>query len=268
MIDKKEFQKKIWSFYKKNKRDFPWRETYDPYTILVSEIMLQQTQTDRVLPKYKEFLSVFPNFESLAKASTTEVLKKWQGLGYNRRALYLKKTSEIIVQNYNNRMPQDIQALKNLPGIGIYTAGALMAFAFEKEALFIETNIRRVYIHFFFHDKDQISDKEIIPILEETMDRRNLREWYYALMDYGVYLGKTLPNSNKKSKHYVLQSRFEGSDRKIRGEILRVLLHSQKVTFQTLYDHFKESRTRIDTIVKGLEKDGFIIVKKNIIHLV
>jgi len=263
-----EFQKEIWDFYKKNKRSFPWRETHDPYCILVSEIMLQQTQTDRVLPKYKEFLLAFPNFESLAAASVSDVLKKWQGLGYNRRALFLKKTSEIIVRDYNNRMPRDLQELKRLPGIGAYTAGALIAFAFEKEALFIETNIRRVYIHFFFHDKDQVSDKEIIPILEETMGKKNVREWYYALMDNGVYLGKTLPNPNKKSKHYAVQSRFEGSDRKIRGEILRVLLQSQNITFQILYNHFEENKDRIDTIIKGLEKDGFITIKKNIIHLV
>ncbi len=188
----KKFQEVIFTYYRENKRIFAWRETIDPYAILVSEIMLQQTQTERVKIKYAEWLVHFPTLESLATAPLQKVLLHWQGLGYNRRALALKKCAEIITSTYKGKFPIDYDKLLTLPGIGPYTAGAVMAFAYNKPYPVIETNIRTVYIHFFYGDKfGQIDDKELLPLTEKTLPRVasakwGAREWYYALMDYGV----------------------------------------------------------------------------------
>ena len=164
----------------------PWRTTRDPYSILVSEIMLQQTQVERVKTKYTEFLAAFPTIESLASSLLTDVLRTWQGLGYNRRAIALKRCAEEIVSRYSGQFPRDTAELETLPGIGPYTARAVAAFAFGMAEPLIETNIRTVFIHFFFHGRDRVSDREIMPLVARTLDRHNPREWYYALMDFGV----------------------------------------------------------------------------------
>lgn len=241
----KAFKKTVWEFYKKNKRDLPWRKTFDPYHILVSEIMLQQTQVSRVLIKYPVFIKQFPHFKQLASAPTKDVLQAWAGMGYNRRALYLKRIAETVERQYKGILPDNPVILDLLPGIGAATAASVVAFAFNKPTVFIETNIRRVFIHHFFTLPSQvgrresypaevptcrdeggskIDDREIFPLVQKTLDVKNPREWYWALMDYGSYLSKVIDNPNKKSKHYSLQSSFEGSDRQIRGEILRLLL--------------------------------------------
>ena len=145
------FRKEIWAYYRRAGRgDLPWRHTRDPYAILISEIMLQQTQVVRATEYYKKFLKRFPNFRSLARAKTGDVLAAWQGLGYNRRAMFFKRTAEIVVEQYGGRLPHTRAALESLPGIGRGTSGSLMAFAFNEPEIFIETNIRRVFIHFFF----------------------------------------------------------------------------------------------------------------------
>ncbi|MEW6617182.1 MAG: A/G-specific adenine glycosylase [Patescibacteria group bacterium] len=262
MLEKKEiylFRRKIWEFYKKNKRDFPWRRTKNAYHILVSEIMLQQTQTERVRAKYKEFLSLFPDINTLAKARVVDVLRAWQGLGYNRRALFLKRTSEILIKEYNGRIPKDEDILKKFPGIGAGTAGALCAFAFNVPSIFIETNIRRVYIHEFFTSKTSVSDKEIFEYIKITIDKKNPREWYYALMDYGVFLGKErTKNPNTKSKHYKKQSRFSGSERQLRGKILKTALLYKKTAplFISRKTGIDEKNTK--RILYTLKSEGFL----------
>lgn len=188
--------------------------------------MLQQTQVDRVIPKYEEFLKYFPTLESLSEARTKDVLKIWQGLGYNRRALYLKRAAEKIVHEYGGTFPQSEKVLASLPGIGKATAGDLLAFSWNKPAVVIETNIRTVFIHHFFKDKQKVSDKDILPLIEKTLDTKNPREWYYALMDYGAYLKKILGNNIKKSTHYKKQSKFKGSNRELRSKILKIILKS------------------------------------------
>ncbi|HRN96733.1 MAG TPA: A/G-specific adenine glycosylase [Candidatus Levybacteria bacterium] len=252
-----EFKKVIWEYYHKNKRNFPWRQTTDQYQILVSEIMLQQTQTDRVVPKFNDFIKKFSTFQALAKASLPDVLQLWSGLGYNRRALYLQKTAQAVVTQFGNTLPSEEKILMSLPGIGKYTAGALMAFAFNKRAIFIETNIRRVFIHFFFSDKEKISDAQLIPYIEQTLPENNYREWYYALMDYGNYLAKITHNPNRKSKHYTKQSKFEGSKRQLRGAILREYLAQGSVTEDNLMfaDYTKEY---IGSVIQDLKKEGLI----------
>jgi A/G-specific adenine glycosylase len=219
------FKRLIYDYYKKAGRyDLPWRKTRDPYEILVSEIMLQQTQVSRVLKKYPEFLSRFPTVESLAKAPVSEVLVVWQGLGYNRRALNLKKAAETVIKDFAGRFPRTADELESLPGIGQSTRGAIMAFAFGIPTVFIETNIRSIYLHHFFKDKTSVHDRDILPLIEKTLDKENPRDWYYALMDYGVHLKETLPNPSRRSKHHAKQSAFKGSNREIRSFVLKSVL--------------------------------------------
>lgn len=262
MVSTTQFKKKIWDFYKENGRAFPWRRTRDPYRILVSEIMLQQTQTSRVLVKYEEWLKEFPTFESLAYSSFQKVLRIWQGLGYNRRALALKRTAEYVTQTCEGVFPNDLESILALPGIGPYTAGAIMAFAYNKPVPIIETNIRTVYIHFFFKNKTKIDDKKLLPLVAKTLDEKNPREWYYALMDYGVMLKKKHGNFNKHSKHYVKQSKFTGSERQIRSHIVKIVIE-KSVLLKNVQGELKKykinaTKDRIIRNVNSLIKDGLI----------
>jgi A/G-specific adenine glycosylase len=218
------FRDEIWAFYGHSGRSFAWRKTKNPYRILVSEVMLQQTQTSRVAKKYPEFLRTFPTVKALADASLADVLAVWQGMGYNRRARYLREAAQKIIREHKGRVPKTEVGLSALPGIGHYTANAILAFAHNEPRIFIETNIRRVFIHYFFGDRREVNDKEILLLVEATLDTKNPREWYYALMDYGAQLPKLArKNSNIQSKHYAKQSKFKGSLRELRGKIVRSL---------------------------------------------
>lgn len=251
------FQKTIYKYYKEYGRTFPWRETTNPYHVLVSEAMLQQTQTERVMQKYHQFITMFPDFPSLARAPLQKILEVWHGLGYNRRAVNLKRTAEIVVTQYHSVLPSSPDILQTYPGIGRATAGAICAFAFGKPVVFIETNIRTVFIHFFFQSKANIKDKEILPLVEKTLDYKNPREWYYALMDYGVMLKKRFKHVNKKSFHYHKQTPFQGSNRQIRGAIVKVLIekpYTECELVKTL--HFDPERVKKNLV--QLEKEGFI----------
>lgn len=217
------FQEHIYALYKQHARVFPWRETTNPYHIVVSEIMLQQTQVNRVIPFYECFTTALPNFESLAQATPRDVLTLWSGLGYNRRGLALHAIAKLVVQNYDGLLPTEPAELQKFPGIGHNTAGSIAAFAFNYPSIFIETNIRTVFLHTFFRNQSDITDKQIVPLIEQTLDKRDARTWYYALMDYGTILKKNIPNPNRNSKHYTIQSKFVGSDRRVRGAIIRKL---------------------------------------------
>ena len=252
------FKQTMHELYRSSGRSFPWRETRDPYEILVSEFMLQQTQVERVMAKYGEFLSLFPNFSSLARADLQAMLHAWQGLGYNRRAIALKKTAVAVEEEHGGRLPCDLEALMGLPGIGPSTAGAVLAFAFGIPAAFIETNIRRVFIHFFFPDRDRVDDREILPLVEETLDRHDPRGWYYALMDYGAMLKKTVPNPNRKSAHYARQAAFEGSDRQIRGRILGLLVSRGAMEAHSLMAEVGKDPVRVYRILGDLTREGFL----------
>jgi len=148
------FREIVYGHFDEYGRSFPWRETHDPYAIIVSEVMLQQTQAKRVIARYGEFLTTFPNFLTLARASLREILQVWQGLGYNRRALQLKQTAETVISKHHGSLPRDLESLMNFPGIGRASASAVLAFAFNKPTVFVETNIRAAFIHFFFHDRN------------------------------------------------------------------------------------------------------------------
>jgi len=266
--DLRQFKKTVWDYYRAHRRDFPWRRNINPYRVLVSEIMLQQTQVSRGEVKYREFLKKFPSFSALAKASNADVLMAWQGLGYNRRALYLKRAAEVVVNEYKGKLPSNPAALVKLPGIGIYTAGAVCAFAFNKPVVFIDTNVRRVFIHHFFNDREGVSDVELVPLVEATLDKENAREWYSALMDYGSMLGAKEENANKRSAHYVKQSKFEGSLRQVRGKIVKHVTSSMRqVTRIGLQKALGETEGRIDLAIAGLQKDGIISVSRRRIFL-
>ena len=253
----KAFQDFIYSFYRRNKRNFPFRENLTPYKVVVSEIMLQQTQTNRVSEKFLEFIEKFPDFNSLASASINELLSVWQGLGYNRRALALKEIAQKVVNDYDGKVPKDLKLLEALPQIGYNTASSILAFAYNHPTYFIETNIRRVYIYFFFPGRSKIDDKEIMDIVKFSVDEENPREWYYALMDFGVMLKKTHPELNKKSAHYRKQSKFDGSIRQVRGKILKLLLKTP-LTRKEIIDKLDYDEKQIVKILKILVKEGFI----------
>lgn len=260
------FQELIWTFYKKNNRHFVWRKIHDPYYIVVSEVMLQQTQTFRVIDKFNQFITELPTFEALAQAPLSTVLSLWQGLGYNRRARYLKKIAKIVVNDYNGTLPQLPDILVKFPGIGPATAASICCFAFNSPVVFIETNVRAVFIHEFFADRDNIHDNELIPLIKQTLDNNDPRQWYYALMDYGVHLKKIHKNPSRKSKHHHKQSQFEGSDRQIRGTIVKLLLKYHQLSTQELLEHFPK-RDRLESILQQLEVDHLIFRKKNIISI-
>ena len=265
--DVRDFQDAIYGYYHAHARTFPWRDTRDPYCILVSEFMLQQTQTERVLGRYEAFIGQFSDFSSLARAGTGDIVVAWQGLGYNRRALLLKQTAELVVSRHQGRLPETPEELVLLPGIGQSTAGAVMAFAFNRPVLFIETNIRRVFIHFFFQDRTAIRDKEILALAEQALDREDPRNWYYALMDYGAMLKETVPNPNRKSAHYTRQAAFEGSDRQARGAILRLLSQQGQVGEQELLALLDRDPGRAEKILAGLEQEGFLVRAGSVVRL-
>ncbi len=253
------FRKILYRYYRKEGRDLPWRNTNNSYHILVSEIMLQQTQVERVFSKYDQFISAFPGYFSLGKASLKDVLSVWQGMGYNRRAVALKKTAETIVSKFDGETPTRLEDLTTLPGIGHATASAVVAFAFNKPAVFIETNIRRVFIHFFFQDKDRVRDAEILPLVEKTLDAKNPRQWYYALMDYGAMLKKSVPNPNKKSAHHQKQPPFAGSMRQLRGRVLKLLLQKPGATERDISLLLKIDPDNVKECLYQLAGEGFIV---------
>jgi A/G-specific adenine glycosylase len=252
------FRRHIGRFFQDHGRRMPWRETSDPYRILISEIMLQQTPVARVAHKYEPFITAFPDLAALARAPLRDILAVWQGLGYNRRALALQRLARMVVAEFDGRLPDSVAALKTLPGIGPATAGALAAFAFQQPVVFIETNIRRVFLHFFFPGQSGVTDEEILPLVEQTLERRRPRLWYYALMDYGAMLKRTAPNANRRSAHHQGQGPFEGSDRQIRGLILKALLQSPALSREALAAAVGQSPGRTAGLIHTLCAEGFL----------
>ncbi len=252
------FRKEIYDHYHAQGRDLPWRKTRNPYHVLVSEIMLQQTQVERVLEKYEQFLAEFRDFYSLALAPLRTLLAVWQGMGYNRRVLALKALAQKVVNEHHGKLPSDPERLLALPGIGKYTAGAVLAFAFNKPVVFMDTNIRRVFIHEFFHERENISDKDILPLVQQTLDASDPRKWYNALMDYGAMLKKEHGNPNRRSAHYTRQSPFENSNRQVRGMILKTLVKEAPLTVAQLVKKTGMETERVKKNLAQLEREGFI----------
>jgi A/G-specific adenine glycosylase len=261
------FKKIIWEYFDEHGRTFSWRQTNNPYHIVISEVMLQQTQTFRVAPKFEAFIAAFPNFKVLAAAPFSEILRYWKGLGYNRRALNLQKLAQEVVQKFDGIVPNNPEIVDSFPGIGPATAASICAFAYNNPTVFIETNIRAVYIHFFFHEKNKVHDNEIRPLVEITLDKENPRLWYYALMDYGVMLKKLYKNPSRKSAHHVNQSKFEGSDRQIRGMILQALLDTPVLSLSAIFEHINRETARVEVILYELCKEKLIEQNNNCFSL-
>src|SRR3989344_2643446 len=254
------FRRTVWAYWEKSGRhDLPWRKTKDPYRVLVSEVMLQQTQVPRVIEKYKEFLKKFPTVRALAKASLSDVLKVWSGLGYNRRGKYLHDAAKEIVGRHKGNIRRVLE--HPLPGVGPYTRAAVRVFAYNEPGILIETNIRAAFIHHFHSNVLQnvrISDVEIIPPATLAAEGQDPREWHWALMDYGAYLKRSGVHNNSRSAHYTKQSKFEGSLRQVRGAILREL-HSGSKTALTLYSLIRANKRIAGKALEGLVRDGLIV---------
>lgn len=235
----------------------PWRETRDPYHIVVSEVMLQQTQVDRVVKKYPEFIAAFPSFKVLAQAPLIKILRVWAGMGYNRRALYMRQIARRIAREGGGILPSSPEVLETLPGVGPATARSIAAFAFNAPVAFIETNIRSVFIHEFFPDRRTVKDIEIMPLVRETVDMRNSREWYYALMDYGAMLKTQARDLNRRSAHHAKQSKFAGSNRQLRGKILKILVHKSQ-TLGYLLKTTDAPREKLRTAINDLTREKLV----------
>jgi A/G-specific adenine glycosylase len=257
------FRSMIFGYYRKNRRDFPWRNTTDPYHIFISEIMLQQTQTARVALKYPLFIEAFPTVDALASAAMKDILPYWQGLGYNRRAVYLHQAAQVISSRYGGVVPGDPELLDALPGIGAATASAIAVYAYNKPHVYIETNVRTVFLHFFFHNHADVTDAALWPLVEKTLPRRRAREWYSALMDYGVMLKKNYENPGRRSAHHQIQSRFEGSRRQIRGRLLHSIMENPGRTEIYFQRKLELPAPIIREVLVQLNEERLIIKDKN-----
>ncbi len=261
-----DFYTQLWEYYDQyGRHDLLWRQSdsngvFDPYTIMVSEIMLQQTQVVRVTPKYQLFLAKYPTIQSLADAPLGDVLRIWQGLGYNRRAKFLWQAAQQVTREYQAIMPQNAKELTQLAGVGVNTAGAIMVYAYNQAEIFIETNIRTVYIHHFFGDQQNVTDADIKSKLVGTIDKENPRIFYWALMDYGSYLKQQVGNLNKASNTYKKQSAFHGSKRQVRGAVIRELSKGS-CSYDALQEIIHDER--LDAVLADLQAEGLVTKQSN-----
>ena len=258
-------------------RDLPWRRTRDPYAIWISEVMLQQTQTTRVDGRWQRWLERFPTVDALAAADAADVLDEWQGLGYNRRALSVLRAAQ-AVSAAGGMMPAETAALEALPGIGPATAAGIRAFAFDLPGVYLEPNVRTVFLHELYPNAESVPDRELVPLVRDTCPpdasdpEDDPRTWYYALLDYGAYLKRTVPNPSRRSRGHTRQSRFEGSHRQKRAELLRVLLAHRGdgaggADFETIIQELVSSELRagrsaigepdVRALLDELEREGF-----------
>lgn len=253
----------VLTFYRDWGRRFVFRDRHDPYSVFLSEVMLQQTQASRVVEKYRYFLSEWPSFKALAHAPLEEILIAWKGLGYNRRALNLKKAAG-MTEAWKWTIPNDYTMMRSLPGVGKATAAALLAFCYQEKSIYLETNIRRVLLHLYFPDRTDVHDRKLEAILGELIVLvDDPRTWYYALMDYGVLLKVLVPNPNTRSAHYAKQSRFEGSKRQVRAALLHCVAESGPLSLASIGEMLKEYDSGyLAQSVDELVTEGFLVLRE------
>ena len=271
------FIERVWLEGRRLYRDFPWRNTKDPYAVFLSEVMLQQTQVSRVCARWEDWLARFPTIDALAAASLSDVLERWQGMGYNRRALALKRCADIISEKYAGLLPRDYDTLLSLPGIGLATAAGICVFAYQTPKLYLETNVRTVFLHEFFAEREQVSDREILPLLAQTCPDKNPGPWYYALLDYGAHLKKILPNPSRRSAHHNAQSAFEGSARQKRAELIRLVLAAPGLLTGELLELLADAEQKAGrkapsddettALLETLTREGFLEAKADRWHI-
>lgn len=263
-----QFRKHVLAHYEQHGRhDLPWRKTTDAYRILVSEVMLQQTQVERVIPFYKAFLADFPTVRALADAPLASVLVRWQGLGYNRRAKMLHEAAKKVVQECKGRMPKSVTELESLPGVGHYTARAVAAFSGNEDVVFVETNLRTAVIYHFFKDQDGITDTEVLAVLEKALPKGDARRWYSALMDYGAYLKRSGVRINAKSASYAKQATFRGSGREARGGILKALAKGPQTEAYLLGILGSDRTEQLTEMLNKLVREGLVQKKRTLYQL-
>jgi A/G-specific adenine glycosylase len=258
----RKFRTSVYTYLSRFKRTLPWRTDYDPYAIFISEVMLQQTQVDRVCTKFPSFIAAFPEFGSLARAPLSRIYAHWQGLGYNRRALHCKQAAQIVMRDHKGILPDSPEALERLPGIGKATAASICAFAFNKPVVFLETNIRTALIHHFFCDRSAVSDVELLPIAQAALDKKNPRRWHSALMDYGSMLKKQYGNASRRSAQYKKQSKFQGSRRQVRGAVLKALMARPSLTVDQLAGSIGASCETVRSVAALLVGEKLLTVSK------
>jgi A/G-specific adenine glycosylase len=264
-VNKNDFVEILWKRGNELYRTMPWREDTRPYYVLVSELMLQQTQVDRVIPKFEAFIERFPDVASLATAPLADVLTLWSGLGYNRRAKFLHESAKKIMSEFQGNFPETKAELLLLPGVGEGTSGAILAYAFNQPVVFIETNVRTVYFHHFFTEGEKVSDAELAVLVEETLDYEHPREFYWALMDYGTWLKKNGAGKITQSKHYKRQSALKGSVREVRGQIVRRLTLGGADIKVLQQDVVLDER--FQPALDGLLRDGLVEQTGDLFHL-
>ena len=277
-LTREAFVARVWEEGAEGYRELPWRNIPDAYAVLVSEVMLQQTQVSRVEGYWRRFLEAFPTLTALAEARTADVLALWQGLGYNRRALALKQAAEEVVANHDGTLPRSFDELVALPGIGPATAAGIMAFAYEEPSVYVETNVRAVFIHELFPNEDAVPDADLLPYVADTASTTDPRGWYYALLDYGATLKKSGINPTRASTSYTRQSKFEGSRRQKRAELVRIALSAPKgitrkkakaLLDQSEVDAGREAvdQALFDSLIDDLEREGFITLSGSTISV-
>lgn len=256
-MDIRAFRKMVWAHYAAHGRhDMAWRKKISPYRIFISEVMLQQTQVARVAEKFPLFMKAFPGFKALAASPLGDVLAVWQGMGYNRRALYLKRTAEKIMAEHGGKLPRDIALLEGLPGIGPATARSIAAFAWNSEEAFIETNIRSVFLYHFFKGRSGVSDAVVMPIVARALVKGRSREWHWALMDYGTHLKREVGNISRNAKGYAKAKPFKGSDREVRGAIVKVLASGRPASVVAIAKASGMARERVASNIENLVREG------------
>lgn len=277
-LDRAQFVARVWEEGAEHYRDLPWRNLDDAYAVLVSEVMLQQTQVARVERYWARFLETFPTLESLAHGEVAQVLTLWQGLGYNRRALSLKRAAEQVCASGSMELPATFEELIALPGIGPATAAGVMAFAHEKPAVYVETNVRAVFLHELFPDEMSVPDADLIPYVADAADTLDPRGWNYALLDYGAALKRAGENPTRASTTYARQSKFTGSRRQKRAALVRIVLQMPAgISIEDasrLLDESELSAGRpavdpalFDAIMSDLEREGFLMRDQNMLRI-
>ncbi len=246
----------VWGYYHEHAREMPWRRHPSPFNVWLSEMMLQQTQVSRVIPKFEAFLYTCDSFAELAELPLSKVLELWSGLGYNRRAKFLHAAAQMIVSDYGGQLPNSVDELVKLPGVGRNTAGAIAAYVYNQPVVFVETNIRTVLFHHVFDGQKDVSDRDILQAAEQLLDVEHPREWYWALMDYGSFLKSTAGGRNDASKHYKKQSPLAGSLREMRGRILKTLV-SGSMDEQSLRTAVAADE-RFEVALADLVREGFV----------
>ncbi len=259
----RQVRRKILGYYRRHGRKLPFRKTTDPYKITVAEIMLQQTQVDRVLPKYVDWVKKWPNWQTLSEATNRELLIMWSGLGYNRRALYLGEMSRTIVEQHRGLLPDNPETLRALPGIGPYTSRAILIFAFNRPLVTIDTNIRRVLIT-ELGLPHSISATALERVALQILPVRRARDWHNALMDYGAMV---LTSRKSGVRPLSRQSKFEGSLRQIRGEIVRQLTTKKRVSLASVAKKLGRPMEDVRKAAKGLANDRLICVNGDSVEM-